>query len=333
MKILKWLAIGVVSVVALLAGIIVVGGFLLPDTGRVVRTGHVDAAPQQVHALVSDLTRIRSWSPWLAMDTAAVLTFSGPPSGVGAAYAWSSAVLGNGSYRIVKSTPDSIDIDLAFGEMGPARATFTFTPTNNGTDVSWSLNTDARGDILSRWFNVLLDVMVGPDFEKGIANMSAPAKAIVLGEVLGVEPATRPITYGLGIRSTIDAKDIAQTLAKSYAAIMQYVGQKKLTMTGAPLAIYHTWDGKTTDMEAVIPIASADPGNANIRPVTLGAGRYLMVTYAGPYEGSEKAHTDADTWMKANKVTATAAPFEEYVTDPGAESNPAKWITKVWYKM
>jgi effector-binding domain-containing protein len=333
MRFLKWLAIGVAALLALLAGVIVGGGFLLPDAGRVVRSGHVDAAPQQVHALVNDLTRIRSWSPWLAMDPAAVLTFKGPPSGVGAAYTWSSTVLGDGSYRIATSTPDSIGIDLVFGEMEPARATFTFTPKGAGTDVTWTLDTDAKGNLLSRWFNVVLDMMVGPDFEKGIANMSTPAKAIALGEVRGIEPATRPITHGLGIRSTIDAKDIAKTLATSYGTIMQYLAQKKLTMTGAPLAIYHTWDGKTTDMEAVIPIAAPDPGNGTVRAVTLGGGRYLRVTYAGPYEGSEMAHTAADTWLKANKVSATAAPFEEYVTDPGAEPDPAKWITTVWYKI
>ncbi len=327
MKLLKWIGI----VIASIALIIVVGGLLLSDKGHVARTGFVDASPRQVHALVNDLSLIKSWSPWLAMDTNAVLTFSGPTSGVGAKYTWVSEKLDNGSYTIASSTPEKVEIDLVFGQMEPALATFTLTPKGNGTEVTWTLDTDAKGNIFSRWFNVMLDMMVGPDFEKGIANMTAPSKKIAMGRIVQMEEYTCEGGFGLGIRSTIKASEIGTTLARNYAAIMQFMAQNNIAMEGFPMAIYHTWDGATTDMEAVIPIKAPAKGNETIHPVLLDKGPMIIAHYYGPYEGSAMAHAACDTWLKEHGKTARSAPFEEYVTDPGTEKDPMKWLTKVYY--
>lgn len=327
MKILKWIGI----VIAGIALIVVVGGLLLSDKGHVARTGFVDASPRQVNALVNDLSLIKSWSPWLAMDTNAVLTFTGPKSGVGASYSWVSEKLDKGSYTITKSTPEKIDIDLVFGNMGPALATFTFVPKGNGTEVTWTLDTDAKGNIFSRWFNVMLDMMVAPDFEKGIAKMAEPAKKIAIGKIVQMEEYDCKGGFGLGIRSTIKASEIGTTLAKHYGAIMQFMAQNKIAMEGFPMAIYHTWDGKTTDMEAVIPIKAPAKGNETIHPVTLAKGPMIIAHYYGPYEGSAMAHAACDAWLKEHGKTASSAPFEEYVTDPGTEKDPMKWLTKVYY--
>ncbi len=325
-SVLKWAAI----IVAALVAVVVIGGFFLPDNGTVERTAIVSAAPEKVYALVNNVKLVTKWSPWLAMDTAAVLTFFGPDAGEGAGYSWKSDKLGEGTYTITSSTPRRIAINLNFSG-SPAEAVFTFVPEAGATRVTWTLNTNADGNLVARWFNLLMGMMVGPDFEQGLANMSRAARDIG-GEVRSVQVVSRAATFGLGIRGTIEAKDIAATLAQRYSEILRLMDHKGITMAGAPLAIYHTWDGKTTDIEAVIPTTTLATGSGSVTPVTLEAGSYLVADYYGPYEMSEMAHSACDAWFANNGGTPSAAPFEEYVTDPGAEKNQTKWLTRVWYK-
>lgn len=330
MKILKWALI----VVLILVSIIIVGGLLLPDHAHVERSANVDATPEQVYALLSNTHKVKDWSPWFDMDTNMKVTYSGPASGVGASYAWTSEewTVGNGTYLITEAKPNSnVTVRMKFGEETNATARFIIATNGKSSNVTWTYDSDANGNIFGRWFGIMMDKMLGPDYEKGLSQMSAAAQKILVGRIHHLEEYQCSGNFGLGIRSTAPVTDIGSTLAKSYSTIMQYMGQNKLTMDGYPMAIYHSWGGTTTDMEAVIPIRLANAGNGMVKPVVFAKGPMIIAHYYGPYEDSEKAHDACKQWLKDHGKTAISAPFEEYVTDPMSEKDPAKWLTKVYY--
>lgn len=331
MKILKWVGI----VVLVLAVVFCVGGLLLPDHTHVERTAVVEASPEQVYTLVSNTRMTKNWSPWFELDSNMKTTYTGPESGVGSAYSWTSDVwnVGNGSYKITEATPNSsVSSDMNFGEGMDAKARFIIVPKGKVSKVTWTFDSDSEGNLLSRWMGALfMNSMLGSDYEKGLSNMSAAAQKIVVGRIGRLEQYNCEGGFGLGIRSTISMSSIGETLARSYSTIMQYMSSKHITMQGFPTAFYHTWDGKSTDMEAVIPIAKFDAGNDNVKPVAFAKGPMIIAHYYGPYEGTEKAHTACEQWLKENGKTAKGAPFEEYVTDPGTEKDQSKWLTKVSY--
>ena len=92
---------------------------------------------------------------------------------------WASDVpnVGNGTQEIVASTENArVDTALDFGEQGLANATFLLEPSGEGTKVTWTLETDAGFNPMARYFGLLLDGFVGPDYEKGLANLKAVAE-------------------------------------------------------------------------------------------------------------------------------------------------------------
>jgi hypothetical protein len=55
--------------------------------------------------------------------------------------------------------------------------TFTFTPSDGGTRVTWRMTGENKG--LAKVFALFMnmDKMVGADFERGLASLSSAAKA------------------------------------------------------------------------------------------------------------------------------------------------------------
>ena len=59
-----------------------------PATFRIERTATIKAPADRIFPFIDDFHRWGAWSPWEKVDPALKRTFSGPPSGKGAAYSW-----------------------------------------------------------------------------------------------------------------------------------------------------------------------------------------------------------------------------------------------------
>jgi hypothetical protein len=151
---------------------------------EVTRSTTIAADPARVHGLVNDLHRWTAWSPWEDLDPSLARTYAGPASGVGAHYAWrGNRKAGEGWMEITGSTPERVDLDLAF--MKPFEnasvVSFLITPAHDpagaGTEVTWRMSGELHG-LMSVFGRVVsMDRLVGKDFEKGLARLKAAAEA------------------------------------------------------------------------------------------------------------------------------------------------------------
>ncbi len=167
----------VLIVLAVLCGIIA----LQPTEFKVNRTAVVNAPPESVFGLVNDFKKWESWSPWAKLDPGMKTTFSGPPAGIGAVYSWAgNDEVGEGRMTVLESRANElIRIKLEFIKPFPSVADteFTFAPANGGTTVQWTMS--GENDFMSKAFCFFMggmDKMVGPDFEKGLAQMKSAAE-------------------------------------------------------------------------------------------------------------------------------------------------------------
>ena len=174
---LKTVLIAIALVIAVLAVVIA----MQPDRFRVTRSATVSAPPQAVFAQVDDLRKWEAWNPWQKIDPAMKLTFSGPPRGVGASYAWAgNKNVGEGRLTIVESRPnDLVRINLEFMKPFSATniATFTFMPQGNQTVVTWSMEGTNNYFAKAMHLFMNMDRMVGGEFEKGLADIKKAAEA------------------------------------------------------------------------------------------------------------------------------------------------------------
>ena len=124
------------------------GAYLISPVTVVERSATVAAAPEQVYAMAGSLKRFNDWSPWAALDPAAVYTFEGPEEGAGQKMSWTSGKpdVGRGSQTVTEVVPnEKVVTELDFGEMGKAVSTLTLKPDAAGTVVTWGFRSENDG--------------------------------------------------------------------------------------------------------------------------------------------------------------------------------------------
>jgi hypothetical protein len=206
---MKKVLIGVVALIALLCLVIAVQ----PSTFTVERSATMAAPADLVFGYINDFERWQAWSPWEKLDPNMKRDLTGAEAGVGAIYHWSSASddVGEGRMTITESTPPSkVGIKLEFLKPWEATNTVTFTvdAKEETSTVRWTMN--GNHNFMSKAMDLFMgmDSMVGPDFERGLANL----KGIV-------EPEAKKVKEEMAMRKA--AEDAAAAAAAAAAAPVQ----------------------------------------------------------------------------------------------------------------
>ena len=147
---------------------------------HVERSIVVHVSPERVFPLVSDLRKFKEWNPWHARDPLTEYHFEGPASGTGAIMRWDSsdAEVGSGIQTIVESRPpEFVRSRLEFAGKGHASSSFVISTDPEGSMVTWSLDSNFDDKLFGRYFGLVLEYLIGKDYETGLANLKRIAEA------------------------------------------------------------------------------------------------------------------------------------------------------------
>jgi uncharacterized protein YndB with AHSA1/START domain len=145
------------------------------ETYTVERSREIAAPPERIFAALADFHQWRHWSPWEDIDPDLQRTYEGAESGVGAAYAWAgNRKAGTGRMEVTDAeAPHRLVIDLQFLKPFKSRseARFTLGPGEDGTRVTWTVT--GPKTFMTKVMGIFksMDAMIGPDFEKGLAQL------------------------------------------------------------------------------------------------------------------------------------------------------------------
>ncbi len=150
-----------------------------PDNFRIERSVRIQAPPERVHGLISDLQQFNRWNPWQKKDPAIQGQYGPTTSGVGASYDWQSDKVGQGRMTLTEVQPPTrVAMRLEFIKpmATVSSAEFTLRPDGDGTVVNWAMfgPTPFVSKLMQVFFS--MDRMVGPDFESGLADLKALAE-------------------------------------------------------------------------------------------------------------------------------------------------------------
>ena len=154
-----------------------------PGMFSVQRSTKIAASASTIFPFIDDLKRWQQWSPWEGLDPNMERTYSGADRGVGSAYAWrGNRKVGMGRMTIVEAaSPNSADIQLDF--LKPFKATnhvrIELLPVSTGGEVQVSWTMTGKKTLMTRVIGIFksMDAMVGPDFERGLAQLKAVSEA------------------------------------------------------------------------------------------------------------------------------------------------------------
>ena len=151
-----------------------------PGDFRYTRSATIAAAPELLFAQVNDLHKFQDWNPWSKIDPAAVMTYTGPASGVGSAYSWAgNKDVGEGTMTLVETKPgELVRARMDFRKPFAATITvdFTFKPEGNHTVVTWSMY--GPNNFMGKAIGLFIDcdIMCGDQFTKGLATLKSLAE-------------------------------------------------------------------------------------------------------------------------------------------------------------
>lgn len=147
---------------------------LLPSHYEVSRTAVVRGTPEAVTHYVSHFPDRRGWVPWTTQDPDAAYAFSGTPAVPGATMGWDGEVIGAATLTLTSVDPgreivSQLDYDAPFNLTSTDR--FELVDQGDGTtQVTWT----ASGSLPygpDRFFGLVADGVLGPDYEEGLANL------------------------------------------------------------------------------------------------------------------------------------------------------------------
>ncbi len=169
MTLMQFLA-GSAAVVAVLAA----GTLLLPRHVNVERQALIAADAQTVLALAASGEGYQRFNPYKTTDPDLSITLFGPASGVGSGFHFAGKD-GKGSQTVSAVTGDAVHFDIDLGAMGKPKQTIRAQQRDGRTHVTWSMDADMGMNPIGRVMGLFMDRMVGPTFERGLANLDTAA--------------------------------------------------------------------------------------------------------------------------------------------------------------
>jgi uncharacterized protein YndB with AHSA1/START domain len=150
---------------------------VLPHTAQLERRITIKSSPATVYAVLADFHQFRSWDPWSVMEPESTSKVEG--QGLGSIYAWEGEKVGRGN-MVIKDLKENerVDVLLTFEEPFPSQAQtgWILAALENGeTEVVWHFKQELS--YFQRYFGLIMDGMLGNDFESGLARLKTRLEA------------------------------------------------------------------------------------------------------------------------------------------------------------
>ena len=147
-----------------------VAALALPRHVSVERTAVVDAAPEAVIELAASNAGYQAFNPYKDLDPGLRVETFGPASGVGSGFSFDSKD-GAGRQTVASVSADRVVFDLDLGPLGQPTQAISAVAVDGATEVTWSMDMDLGLNPVFRVMGLFMDGMVGPNFERGLANI------------------------------------------------------------------------------------------------------------------------------------------------------------------
>lgn len=170
MNILKKILLIIVALIALL----LVVSLFLPSAYRVERSLTMRAKAETIFPYLTNLKKWPEWTAWTTeRDPTLTYSYSGASEGVGATSSWNGKSSGTGTMTITSAeakTGVKYDLDFEHGKY-LSKGAIRLEPAGETTKVIWTDDGDLGWNPIGRYFGLLMDRFMGPDFDSGLQKL------------------------------------------------------------------------------------------------------------------------------------------------------------------
>ena len=316
--------------------VVVVIGFFLPAKVHMERSIEINRNTPTIFKTINSLNNFNKWSPWYEYDVNAEYTLSGAQSGVGSKLSWSgNNKIGTGSNEIIESKLDSyIKTKFFFGKSEkPAFSMLSLLQKENTTKVTWAFNNDFGYNVFYRYFGLVLEDMIAPDYERGLKYLKKHVESLPLYDYsnISITETYAEDTYAYQSKSGLSHEQITPAIAAAYGKLIGFITKNKITMNGSPKIVNLSTSDDEYRFLAVIPVGnnSVVDENNEIRSYTSYQGKAIKLVHKGSYNNFDASYDILFAYMSQNNLQNNGNSWEDFVTDP-ANVSEDQLITNIY---
>ena len=156
--------------------------------------------------------------------------------------------------------------------------------------------------------------------------------AQIFGQMSKIELKDISAQKALVMRTTIPSANVSAKMGELYGKLFAYINANGIQATGAPFAVYYTYDPNgSTEFEVGIPVATDQQGKDEIKFRGYPAMRVISALHTGPYENAGAVYEALKKYATDNKLETLPLSWEIYLTDPSQVKDPAKYRTNIYF--
>lgn len=339
MKALKIIGLVLLALVVLA----LVGSLLLPADIHVERSKVINQPKEKLYSIVVDLKQMGEWDPWSNIDPNMETTYEGEDATVGSKRSWTSEndSVGDGTMTITEIRENEyVSHALDFGDKGKADSYIALEEADGGTKVTWGFDMNVGMNPVGKYFGMMMDKFIGPDYEKGLNNLAdyaatvldASAAAVLNLEKYSVE--SLPEFHLLGIKYVnAPFSDLEKLFADSYGKLYAFAKENNITSEGSPGAIYYEWDeeASSTDFAVVIPVGKEVKGAGEVEYIVAPATTAVAYDHVGGYGHLASVYEQLMAKIETDGYQVAGPAMEVYDVGPPAETDSNKFVTVIMF--
>ncbi len=325
----------IIVIFVVILGIVLIPPLFMPAELHVEKSKILTASPEVIWDQVNCLENWEKWDLW-HQDTNMTGHYEGPVCGEGAKNIWEYTNMeGGGSQTIIEAREfEYIKTFLDFGEMGTADAEMWFEKVEGGTLVTWNFKSENPYPI-KRWISkLMIEPELNKAYETGLVNLEELTKNMKnepkfkSGEVSITDVEG---TYAVAFRVQASMEEMETAMGDAFGKIMQEVGRSGVQMAGSSITIWYEWEGDVFDFDNAIPVANPIDVPKGFQLIKTYTGKVITAQHTGNYNTTQYTWASVENYIKENNLETNGAPWEQYISDPGSEPNPNKWITNLYW--
>ncbi len=308
--------------------------YLLPNVTVIEQSLEIKATPDRVFELIN---RPNNWVRWYVPLTDSQsnvrIRYSGPSEGKDAGMQWKTdnPKISGGTMNIRNSKNNrSVSAVIDLNERHSAVMNFKLKPV--GKDASLLTITSRLRfpqDSLLHYLRMMFDRSDELEIIDCLENIDDAVAENTKGIAVWLQR-IEPFSY-IGITDSCDLKDVSLRMKDLYDELTIFAAKSGLSMIHRPIAVYRKFTEKQAVFEVGIPVNGMVQASGRIRNETMPGGNNVTADYYGSYDTLEDGHNAVQRWLTHHGKKVNGYPWEMYVTDPAAEPDANRWLTRIFY--
>ena len=280
----------------------------------------INASPDVVFAVVSDLSQFRVWNPWLVCEPDAEVTVTKG----GKAYAWKGTRIGEGEMHVThEQSPSDVHFDLTFftPHKSSSKVGIEVKPSGDKSTVTWTM--DGSLPFFLFFMTKMMTQMLGMDYQRGLTMLRAH---IETGKVPSNLEFRGETTFGavkyVGVATECAIDDLGQKMSADFERLRAWQTETNTELSGDAFSIYKKWDltgGRVHYLSGLAVKSLPQDIPAGFTTGSIPNLKTYVVHHVGAYEHLGNAWSAGMNLARSQVFAQTKAhpPFETYGTLPG----------------